>query len=436
MRIAAGMIILVSVLVILAVLGSRGGVASNLPPLPPEPSVNRIAVVGLDGLVRTIKPDGTDMIEISGPHGFFTWPTWAPNGKKMVYSGLVNDTRGDPSITLFEYESKTDVSRKLHIGEPGFVGLLAEGVAHYPLWAPNSEMLAFVGVTQQNGLTLFLDDLAYDPGALYVLDQGPLWMSWADDSSDLMVHRSDDHFLVNTDDSFTVKQIGVNSLSYRVPAWRPVEKAITFARELDASNSRIYFAPVSPDGVGKAIPITDAVSDSAFQWTRDGSKLAIADSSNVGWYLGEATLVFRELKILDSSDFSEIAMLRDNIIAYFWSPDGTKIAYVSIPDGRGNLRWTLFDIESGVRTPLVDFVPSSDQMTMFQFFDQYAYSHCLWSPDSQFLVFAGTLSEQAMTASHSAHPGHTGIHVFVMDTGRTLSVEPITTGILGFWSPI
>lgn len=147
-------------------------------------------------------------------------------------------------------------------------------------------------------------------------------------------------------------------------------------------------------------------------------------------------LIYRELKILDSVGFSEVARIRDNILSYFWSPDSTKIAYVSILDGRGNLRWTLFDVETGERTKLVDFIPSPDQMTMFQFFDQYAYSHSLWSPDSRFLVFAGTLSEQAVTASYGTHPGHTGLHVFVLDTGPTLAIEAITTGVLGFWSPI
>lgn len=279
MRTNAGMVILVSLLVILAVLGSRGGVASSQPPLPPEPAVNRIAVAGVDGQVRSIKPDGTDILEISGSEGFFTWPTWAPNGKKLVYSGVVDDANGDPSITLFEYENSTGISRKIHVGEPGFVGLLADGVVHYPMWSPDSKKLAFVAVTKQSGLTLFLDDLGDDPDSEYVLDQGPLWMSWSGDSSQLLVHRSDDHFLVDTDGPVQVRQIGVNSIGYRVPAWKPNEQTITFARDVGVSNSILYSAPVTPDGLGKQVPILDVSSDPAFLWSRDGTKLAIADTS-------------------------------------------------------------------------------------------------------------------------------------------------------------
>ena len=436
MRANVGMVILVSILVVLAVLGSRGGVASRQPPLPPEPAVNRIAVVGVDGQVRSINPDGTDILEISGSEGFFTWPTWAPNGKKLVYSGVVDDANGDPSITLFEYERSTRISRKIHVGEPGFAGLLADGVVHYPIWSPDSSKVAFIAATQQGGLTLFLDDLEDDPKSQRILDEGPLWLSWSGDSSQLLVHRSENHFLVNTDGPLKVRDIGVNSIGYRVPAWKPNEQTVTFARDVGGSNSILYSAPVTPDGMGAPMPIVNVSSDPAFLWSRDGAKLAIADTSRAVFYLGAPVLVYRELKILDAVDFSEVARIRDNILSYFWSPDGTKIAYVSMLDGRGNLRWTLFNVETGELTRLVDFVPSSDQMTMFQFFDQYAYSHSLWSPDSRYLVFAGTLSEQAVTASYGTHPGHGGLHVFVLDTGPTLAIEAITTGILGFWSPI
>jgi hypothetical protein len=211
MRTNAGMVILVSILVILAVLGSRGGVASDLPPLPPIPSVNRIAVVGMNGAIQTIKPDGTDPLDISGTDGFFTWPVWAPDGTKMVYSGLVENASGTRSVTLFEYQNSTRMSRKIHVGEPGFIDLLADGVVHYPLWSPDSEKLAFVAVAQQTGLTLYLNDLKDDPNSQYILDQGPLWMSWSGDSSQIMVHRSVDHFLVQTDNpQAVVTQLGVS----------------------------------------------------------------------------------------------------------------------------------------------------------------------------------------------------------------------------------
>ena len=86
-------------------------------------------------------------------------------------------------------------------------------------------------------------------------------------------------------------------------------------------------------------------------------------------------------------------------MAYFWSPDGSRLAYVALSKKAGILRWTVLNVVNGERWPLVDFIPSRDQLTIFQFFDQYAYSHSPWSPDSRSLVFAGKLVDGAVPVS-------------------------------------
>jgi len=124
----------------------------------------------------------------------------------------------------------------------------------------------------------------------------------------------------------------------------------------------------------------------------------------------------------------------DAILAFFWSPDGSKIAFVTASNATGGLRWKVLDlgIGGGATTALVDFVPSPDQFTMFRFFDQYAHSHSLWSPDSRRIVFAGRLSARASSASQSAQSGSMALTV---DTGALGIVEEVAEGTLGFWSP-
>ena len=72
-------------------------------------------------------------------------------------------------------------------------------------------------------------------------------------------------------------------------------------------------------------------------------------------------------------------------------PDASKIAYVSLNDSRENLQWRVIDLTSGADRELVDFIPSSEQLTWYAFFDQYVQSHRVWSPDSRSLLFAGAL---------------------------------------------
>ena len=144
-------------------------------------------------------------------------------------------------------------------------------------------------------------------------------------------------------------------------------------------------------------------------------------------------LAYRRLTILDADARTPTARAAGNLLAHFWSPDGAKIAYVEIADARGRLRWRLLDAESGESFDLAEFTPSADQLTMFQFFDQYAYSHSLWSPDSRRLVFAGSLWDAASAASWSAQTRES--RVYVLDTGPTRSAQALADGVLGVWSP-
>ena len=95
----------------------------------------------------------------------------------------------------------------------------------------------------------------------------------------------------------------------------------------------------------------------------------------------------------------------------------------------------VLDPSDGSTWPLVEFIPSLDQLVVFQFFDQYAYSHSPWSPDSRSLVFAGRIADLAVPASfgfgqQSEEPG-----IIVIDSEPVPYTQVIAEGILAFWSP-
>jgi Tol biopolymer transport system component len=95
----------------------------------------------------------------------------------------------------------------------------------------------------------------------------------------------------------------------------------------------------------------------------------------------------------------------------------------------------MVDVSDGSRWPLIDFVPTIDQLTLFQFFDQYAYSHSLWSPNSRTLVFAGLLYDEAVSASYSSAQTDEQPQIYVMDSDPSPPVQSIAEGNLGIWSP-
>lgn len=400
-----------------------------------EAGVNRIAFVDVEGAIQTIKPDGSGQRQISpNADGFFTWPTWSPDAQQLVYSGVTNSDSEDIKISLYASNASGSRDREIYVGEPGVVGLLAEGVVHYPMWSPDSKKVAFVATTSR-GLTLFIDDTANDSKAQRVLDDGPLWMSWSPDSENLLVHRGVDHFIVNISKDFEVTELGIYSDVYRVPAWNPNDETITIATSENPSLSTISSADLSGNLIDSQVALRTVQPNPAFLWSPSGKFLAIASSSQEVSYQGIGMLIYRNLTIVPESSLNHPTTIRDPIFGFFWSPDSTKIAYVTTSDTRGVLRWMLVDLNEQRQRPLVDFVPSLEQLTLFQFFDQYAYSHSLWSPDSDALVFAGSLRAESVTASYSEHPGHEGFHVTVVDTDSVTSPQTIAEGFLAFWSP-
>ena len=432
----AGVVLLVTILALIAVLGSRGGTLGSTGVWPPEFSVNRIAVVGPDAQIRSYRPDGSGAHPISDGEGFFTWPTWSPDGRRIVFSGVVPGPAGGPTITLFSSDGAGSEPRIVHQGVPGFAGLLADRVVHYPLWSPDSGKLAFVAVTREHGLALYMDDTHTDSGPEFVLDRGPLWMSWSSDSSWLLVHRAGDHFLVKKNGGLLIERVHVDSTAYRVPAWRPDRHEVTLALPRNGSGHGLYLGTVTAAGLDVPPAVSDVGLGAAFHWSRSGDHLAVADDVTPIRYSGNAMYVYRQLRVLESRGFSEAARVTDNLLAFFWSPDGSKVAYATLANRRGTLRWTLLDVPSGTTSELVEFLPSSDQLTMFQFFDQYAYSHLLWSPDSRYLIFSGQLADEASAAGGSAQRSRQSSEIYIIDTENSESIDSIAEGTLAFWSPV
>lgn len=417
----------------LALALASAAIVSALRPTP-DPGVNLIAFVNADGEVMTMRPDGLQVRKISPDvDGFFTWPTWSPDAGTLVYSGVV-DNGNELQLNLYASDNMGSANRVLYASEPGEVGLLAQGVVHYPLWSPDGEHLAFIA-TADGGLSLFMDDLSDDPKAQHLLDEGPLWMSWARDSSLLAVHRGAEHFLVSGSDDLRVQPISIRAIGYRVPALHPVDGSITMRSQPTALRASVSNVRVDGSKVQSITPLRSVEGEAAFSWASTGRHLAVAEASRYLMYRDTALPLYGGLAVVTAGLSQSVVELDLPVLAFFWSPDGAKIALVTLSEKQGALSWALYDIDSDERMRLVDFAPSAEQLTMFQFFDQYAYSHSVWSPDSSSIVFSGDLLTDSVTASSGAHPGHPSFHIVVVDVEPVAEAHVIAEGIMAFWSP-
>ncbi|MBF8299265.1 MAG: hypothetical protein HW397_314, partial [Dehalococcoidia bacterium] len=91
----------------------------------------------------------------------------------------------------------------------------------------------------------------------------------------------------------------------------------------------------------------------------------------------------------------------DDILGFWWSPDGRSIAYLSADLSRKLLALYSLDVEKGSRTHLASLAPSHSTQLLLGFFDQYTLSSSFWSPDSRYFVYAGiTMREQSNGHQH------------------------------------
>ncbi len=395
--------------------------ASSAELVPHPPVENRIVYVDLDRKIWTTKPDGSDKIKITLEDGRYAWPTLSPDGRKLVFSGVVPDDFGGQKISLYTFTPADGAVREVFTNDPGPPVRLAPDVPHYSIWSPDSNRLAFVSGSVQ-GLRLYVNDFRNDVGPVPAVDNGPVWISWSPSSRYLLVHRGVDQLLVDTDDGVRVTDLALPVPAHSVPDWWPQGDRMTLVhRDSGDGGFGIYVQGV---GGEESVLMEPVLTSSVFSWSPTGELLAVG-------HIPTRAVPIQGLKLFSRDGTVSAAGIEEGFIAYFWSPDGTKVAYVTLTGVPGVFRWNILNVEDGTTWPLAEFAPSTDQIVWFQFFDQYAHSHSLWSPDSRSIVFAGRLETGAITASVNAQQTD---HIIVMDVTRNPVTRVIADGLLAFWS--
>ena len=228
--------------------------------------------MGPGGVIRATKPDLSDSWQVSPPGGFYTWPTWSPNGRKIAFSGATRPSPNELRLVLHEFDTISQSSREIYVGEPGVAVPLAVGVVHYPQWSPDSKQIAFVAGTNR-GLSLFINDFRNGVQTSRVLSNGPLWISWSPTSEHLIVHRGQDHFLIDTKDEPVAFGIQVLTDVYRVPAWHPTRSAVTLAIADVNGNFELIETDIVNGEIGERRRIRPSVDAPVYLWSPNGEQL-------------------------------------------------------------------------------------------------------------------------------------------------------------------
>ena len=401
--------------------------SSPIPTSTPAPAgpipilgAGRIAYSDADGRIIVARPDGSSAVTVSPDDGLFGWPTWSPDGSELAFSGV----RAEPDqllLAMYAHRFADGSTRTVYTNERGS-GPILPNMPHYPMWSPDGTQLSIMA-SHSTGLTIYVVDESPGDESDAVLRNAPLYASWSPDSTRMAVHGGLELFEVDlSGPTSETDGLGHADPGYRVPAWWPAGNRIAVVGRPDSGTRSLL--TVDPDS--RAVNVfVDVPVDAAFLWSPDGGLLAVAQSAVPGGVLYDGIALY------DAEGELQSVGVTGTVYAFFWSPDGAKLAYVTPGAGATEILWNILDVTTGETWPLVQFIPSGPQITVFRFFDQFALSHNMWSPDSKALVFAGTMG-QAVQASYGTQ---TGSDIIVSEVGPVPLAKPIAKGLFAVWSP-
>ena len=396
--------------------------------------VNRIAYIDNSGDLHLTNPDGTGDRRLTGDvragmlsqalerGDSYSWPTWSPDGSKLAVSRVsIAGRNPDLSVQVFNLET----GGMLSAFENEVPAPVADGAAHYIYWSPDGRYLTVLAPTRE-GLALFVRDYQGNDDAAALAHGAPLYYHWASDSGVIAVHSGDRLLLREPSPDGARADIQVGVLGFRAPALSPDGSQLAYAAT-EGEVHGVFVRDVGPPPFNEMQPprlLAETRSLAAFAWSPDGSTLAVSEQASRG------SPLFSRLSLLSADGSSSSTLIEENHLAFFWSPQGDRIAWVGVDPATREMELSISAVAGGEPRRLFRFSPTGEFFTYLSFFDQYAYSHSLWSPDGSALVVAGNDGPESGRRNGS---GPSGGQIYVVDAG-TGEAQRIASGKTAVWS--
>ncbi len=398
--------------------------AQDAPPIP-----GRIAVIGSDYNVYTLDPQSgeqtalTDDAAVSnrGVH-IYESPVWSVGGELAFFGTSANAVGVKTDILISPDGTAPAVS----------AATLPDLTITYASWSPQncSDACRDLAVLLSGSSSFTVDLLHAGKGGYTVTETemgAPFYFSWSPDGTQMLWQRDSASLdIFDTAESITTT-LPQSPGAMFAPAWSPVDNRLLFAIQNGDGSDLV----ISSEGNLQTLAANQA-NPVLFAWSPDGSQIAYIDR------LGP-------LIVLDAVSGEEVSRSPNSVVqAFFWSPDSSHIAYVTsgaplegsfnasapsaikiaapMPQDAKSLAWSVFDVANSTVRRFGSFVPTREEFYMISFFDQFAQSHRIWSPDSRYLVYSEMTPDQ-------------GAVVSLLDTTQDIAVPLVVTeGVIGVWS--
>jgi Tol biopolymer transport system component len=248
-------------------------------PITPPGSINGViayASIGEQQIFWTVRPDGSDRtrVHVDVP-GFVGLPSWSPDGTRIAFDVISFDDPHPEGGNFDIYVANADGT------DP--VRLTSEKADYSPVWSPDGTKIAYVHGRDDQAQIWVMNADGSDPQQLTDRNGPNTFPSWSPDGTKIAFvsfNGSNSDIYVMNADGTDVQRLTDGPAHEDQPAWSPDGRHIAFTRE-GAGDPGIYV--MSPDGRGVTQLLLDPDPvNLGLAWSPDGTKVAIVSIRGPG----------------------------------------------------------------------------------------------------------------------------------------------------------
>jgi TolB protein len=372
-----------------------------------------LLVVGGNDRLRLIDERGAERLLDSGVQSAeFDFPAVSADGRRLAY-------------VVSEQGARVLYCRDLPGGERRELLRTSVRRPFNLTWSPDGRYISFLAI---DGESLIAQIVPADgsQAARLVTSGTHIFFSWSPDGRTLLLHTNDHAAqggqieLYDTAAGHSSSILSDPGL-FQAPAWTLDGKQFFYAAQppterMSYSALESSVVRVGQDGRAPSVLASEKHAGLRIVRAPGSDRLAYI----VQEIAEDGTFAWGPLKLIEGGGAAPRTLSRagEQISAFFWSPDGAQIAYLTYTGGftpRGRRTWHVVDLASGAVRDLGTFTPSAEFANFQYYFDAYLHTLSLWSPDSRRLTYGA----------------HDGVYVIDLASGGS---SRVADGALGMWT--